>query len=65
MDRVSGEFMAKLDETLDSIYDEYEIFNFDITFFIQHTRGDRKGHKPAPPHRQHKQKPGGAEIPPA
>ncbi|MDQ7038304.1 MAG: hypothetical protein Q9N26_03775 [Aquificota bacterium] len=32
LDRVSGEFMAKLDETLDSIYDEYEIFNFDITF---------------------------------
>ncbi len=30
--RVSGEFMTKLDETLDSIYDKYEIFNFDITF---------------------------------
>ncbi|MDQ7082516.1 MAG: hypothetical protein Q9N34_05845 [Aquificota bacterium] len=30
--RVEEEFLLRLEEVLDSIYDEYEVFNFDITF---------------------------------
>jgi len=30
--KVEEEFLLKLRETLESVYDEYEIFNFDITF---------------------------------
>ena len=30
--KVEKEFLLRLGEALDSIYDEYEIFNFDITF---------------------------------
>lgn len=30
--KVEKDFLLKLSEALDSIYDEYEIFNFDITF---------------------------------
>lgn len=30
--KIETEFLSKLEEVLDSIYDEYEVFNFDITF---------------------------------
>ncbi len=30
--KVEEEFLIRLEEVLDSIYDEYEVFNFDITF---------------------------------
>jgi len=30
--KVEETFLLKLEEVLDSIYDEYEVFNFDITF---------------------------------
>lgn len=30
--KVEEEFLLRLEEALDSIYDEYEVFNFDITF---------------------------------
>ncbi len=32
LSKVEGNFIGLLDETLDSIYDVYELFNFDITF---------------------------------
>ncbi len=32
LSKVEKEFLLKLEEVLDEIYDEYEIFNFDITF---------------------------------
>ncbi len=30
--RIEGKFLPKLEEVLDDIYDQYEVFNFDITF---------------------------------
>ncbi|WP_457600381.1 hypothetical protein [Hydrogenivirga sp.] len=30
--KVEEEFLLRLEEVLDAIYDEYEVFNFDITF---------------------------------
>ncbi len=32
LEKVNEEFLRELDRALDSIYDHYEVFNFDITF---------------------------------